>query len=334
MFSVIFAGLLLLVAIIIFTKGSITTTNRYGEKAAEYKIRYFAIIPFLIALLILAASSAYSQGPGEAIVIQSFTGKVVDVDETEGLGFTAPWNDKIPFDKRNQKITLDNQDSAFNDNSSAPFDIVVTYSLRGECAGEVFSKYQTQEKLEDSVLLPGTRSSLKTATAKFGPLDVLENRPQLSSNLLELLRTKFEDECVFIDEVDVVDIQLDTSIVQAVNARNAAKVEVEKAEQEYRKSEVNIRQQLNEKKAEADKVQIQQCGGTEVDVTENVDGVETTVTKVVPNGPENCQNLINTQTLALAQIEAMKSIGAGGNMVIVSPDGTLPMIQVPQTSPG
>lgn len=69
------------------------------------ELRIISAVSFAVAVLALGIGSVYTQDPGQAMVIRSFTGKVIGKDTSPGMGFTAPWNSTIEFDVRNQVVS-------------------------------------------------------------------------------------------------------------------------------------------------------------------------------------------------------------------------------------
>lgn len=104
--------LLLIIAALIFIKKSHVSTSYRETKT--YNLRPWSTIPLVLALVTLVFSTVYTQDPGEALVLKSFSGKVNGIDSTSGLGVTTPWNSIISFNIRNQRIEM------FDDKGSGP----------------------------------------------------------------------------------------------------------------------------------------------------------------------------------------------------------------------
>jgi O-antigen ligase len=97
----IIAILIALVAITLIVVGKVK--DSYND---EWILRPWGFLILGIAILLLIPAAAYTQDPGQANVIRSFSGKVSGVDTSAGLGFKAPWDSTIPFDIRNQRLEM------------------------------------------------------------------------------------------------------------------------------------------------------------------------------------------------------------------------------------
>lgn len=311
-------------------------------KDSAYFAGIVGVVLLTLAIGCTIFASAYKQDPGESIVIQSAGGKVLSVDETSGFGLTAPWNKTISFNVRNQKLSFHSGKDAsdavikapLKGSSNADVSITVTYSINGECVGDVFNKYRTQERLEQDVLIPGIRDVVRLNTARFEPLNVKEQRGTLSNDVLENLKTKFEKQCVTINNVDLGDISLDPDTEDAIVKRNERQIEVESAAADLEKAQIQAETKKVAAKADADSDQILRCGATVTPVTRTVDGKEIQGTDVTPLSGAACENRLTPQVIEIKRLEALQAIGEKGNLIITDGSGAQPLIQVPQTPQG
>lgn len=324
----------LIVIVLLITLAALFMGESGAEKGGALAIG------LVISGILMIVGSLYQQDPGESVVIQSAGGKILKVDETPGWGATAPWNKTHKYNVRNVKIAMHGGEDATDSHITAPLkgssnarvSVTITYSLQGDCVGDLFLKYRTQERLEKDVLIPGIRDVVRLETANYEPLTVKEKRGELSNSVFEGLVSKFEKHCVTINNVDLGDISLDDNTEAAIVARNQKMVEVESAMAELEKAQVSAEAKKVAAKADADADQIVRCGAKVIEGTRLVDGKEIAATEVVPLQGAECENRLNEQVLEVKRLEALQAIGAAGNMVIVTEEGSnvTPMIQVPQ----
>lgn len=300
-----------------------------------------AVIPLGLALIVFVAGAVYRQSPGESLIIQSFGGEIIRVDESPGVGFTAPWNKTISFNIRNQKIEMftngggnGEHGSAINaplkGSSNASVSITVTYSMKSSCIEDIFNTYRNQERLEQDVLFPGIRDIVRQETSKFEPLTVKEKRGELATSIQDALTKRFESKCVMVTHVDLGDISLDENTENAIKERNTRQIAVESAAADLEKATIEAETKKVAAQAEADADQIIRCGARSEQVTKVVDGKEIVATQVTPLTGAECENRLNEQVLASKYFETLEKVGASGNMVIITDGkGTQPIVNIP-----
>lgn len=128
------------------------------------------VLGVVIALVVGVFSMSYTQDPGEAKVIKSFTGEVQpEADTSEGWGWHAPFDNLIDYDIRNRLAAFSNSnntrvkpedllggelDFSDKDRVSGKMDIFVTYSITPNKVVEIYREYGTQQEFEAKVISP------------------------------------------------------------------------------------------------------------------------------------------------------------------------------------
>lgn len=333
MITVIVFVILFLIALGLFVVGKVETHDYNGKVRATYHLRKWTLIPAGLGLLTLIFGSIYTQDPGEAIVIRSFSGKVIGSDVSEGLGFTAPWNSTISFDIRNQRLEMfTNNDGTEGEDGSvivAPLEgssnayvsITIRYSIKASCVSSVYAKHKNQESLEDNVLKPSIRDIVRNETANFKPLEVKERRAELAVSVQDSLNKRWADDCAVVDNVDLGALSLDPATEKAIQARNKATIAVDTARSKLDQANINAERTKVLAKADADSDQIIRCGAVVTEVTKVIAGKETTATELTPKEGVACEERLNAQVLYAKYLEAIAEIGKNGNMVVVVPEG-------------
>lgn len=281
--------------------------------------------------LVLLISAGYRQDPGEAIVIRSAGGDIVKVDTTAGWGFTAPWNSMSTFNVRNQRIEMFSNDggegndgaaisSPLSNGSNASISITVRYSIRPDSVEDIYRTHRGQDNLLDNVLKPGLRDEVREVTSDYTAFEIKQNRGDMSADLLVALEERWGEEGVEVDAIDLGDINLDAATEEALQTVNARQAEVEAAEADLDRARVEAEATKVDAQASADADQIIRCGATITTETREVNGEDTEVTVVTPKTGADCENRLNEQVIMSNYIEALREIGAGGNLVVVSDD--------------
>lgn len=319
--------------------------RKYKKKDSSLGSKICAGVAGLLALVVLIiglSSTLYSQDPGEAKVLQSFTGEVVGSDPEAGIGLKAPWVKAIDYDIRNNVIKFEGNGENVEgpaitaqdkDGATATFNVTIEYSIESAYVEEIYKNYGSQDQLESRLIKTQIDNAARLIPAQYNTGNFRNSRDAAQDKLKVALteNTKLKDSGIVVNVALIGDIKYPQGIEdslqkvqEATNEANGAKAKLETAKVEAEKTRVDAQ-------AQADADQITRCGATTVQSTEVINGVETKVTKVIPIGNDRCQNRLNEQVLTNKWIDAMKEIaGKDGNVIVVPENGNPPIIQVPQ----
>ncbi|NUO89363.1 MAG: hypothetical protein HOQ18_00805, partial [Dermatophilaceae bacterium] len=135
------------------------------------KLSRFAVIPFGLALLLVASASYYRLDAGEAAVTKTFGTVGDEAISATGIHLKAPWQDLIEFDIRNQTISLDEDggrvSTVTSDNATVAYDVTIRYSLNPGKLPEIIRQYPDQETFIARAVLPGVSSVTRDAPTTF-----------------------------------------------------------------------------------------------------------------------------------------------------------------------
>lgn len=309
--------------------------NSFTHSDSKPLAKGAGLVIILFGFLLIIPGAIYTQDPGEVILIRGSGGDIKDTDTSAGFGVTAPWNKRIKFDTRNQRIEMFTNSGGQGENGAAigaplsngtnvTVSVTVQYSMRPDCIEDVYNTYRSQANLEDRALEPGLRDGVRQSTAEYDPFRVKQERAQLATDIRELLESEWEELCVEIDNVDLGDLGLPETTEAALNALNDRQLEAQAAQADLEKAKIEAEVTKTDALAEQAADQIVRCGATVTTETREVAGQETEVQIVTPVPVEQCQNLLNEQVLINNWIEAMKEMAANGNVIVVDPNaGTI-----------
>ena len=290
-----------------------------------------AIAGTVLSMVVLIPSIFYTQDPGEAVVLRSFTGEVVGSDSSSGLGFKVPWVDNITFDIRNQRIEMYSNaggqgpdgariSAGLTGGSNAYFSIVVRYSIRPDKVRSVYDEYKSEDNLLDREMRPATRDEARNATATYEPFTIKERRVQLSLDIEERLSERWEEIGIVVEGVDIGEITLDEATEQAISEVNVSRSQVESARNNLEASRIEAESMRVIAQADADADQIIRCGADTQQITEVISGKEVETTKVTPKEGDDCQDNLNEQVLTVKWLQTLEILGRDGNLTIVVPN--------------
>lgn len=323
-------------------KGSITIKDwgteydNHGRRVdvdKTYGVRIPALIATLAGGVLILLSTVYTQDTGEAVVVKSAGGGIASTDSTAGIGFTAPWNSRISFDVRNQKIEMftnrgkDGDDQGDDgaeiqaptqEGTNVGVSITIRFSVRPDCVRELYTEFKSNDNFKDRALKPGLRDAVRVQTAKYSAFNIKQRRADLSAGIVDDLAKRWEDDlCVTIDDVNLGNLQLDSDTEAKLVEINAHQADVESARADLQAAEVRAETVKVNAQATADADQITRCGATTRTETQEVAGEETKVEVVVPVAIDKCQNRLNSQVLVNNYIDALQKMAEDGNLVVV-----------------
>jgi regulator of protease activity HflC (stomatin/prohibitin superfamily) len=241
-----------------------TVTKKDRDGAPLFPV-FIGVAATLISLFF---ATSYTQDPGEAKVLKSWTGDIVgDADTEPGLSFKAPWVDAIDYDIRNQQaayigsgnddyngkkpdgpqITIQDRDGA-----SADMDVVVRYSIVGDQVTNVYRDFGSQEQFKQRLITQDIRSIARNAPTGYSTIDVLTKRGDIEKTIFSELKTRWDKQGVQVESVALQEIRYSDSVRNKFNEAQNARTEVVKAQAELEATQISAQQKVVQAKAEAD----------------------------------------------------------------------------------
>lgn len=214
-----------------------------------------AIVALVIAGIITALNLFYTQDPGQASVLVSFTGQVEGINYETGFHTKAPWTNRVEYDIRNNTLSYvgatGNKDSYTGGSVSGPqitfqdansvtgnIDINVRYSIRGNAVGDIYNEYKTQQEFVNATLAPAVRSITREVFSKYGTAQVYNERETIQPELVRAIQANFEKHGVDVEEVYLQEVRYPDNVVQSFANAQAARAEVETAKAQQEKAKI------------------------------------------------------------------------------------------------
>ena len=219
-----------------------------------------------VFLLDTMISSVYTQDPGQASVLVSFTGNVDGINYESGLHFKAPWTNRVEYDVRNNTLsyvgTNGNTDSYTGGDVSGPqitfqdangvtgnIDLNLRYSVRGNAVGEIYNEYKTQQEFVNATLAPDVRAKTREILAEYSTSEVYSERGKVQDRLYKALQESWDGLGVDVEEIYLQEVRYPETITGAFATAQSARTELETVKANQEKARVEA--ETNRIKTEA-----------------------------------------------------------------------------------
>lgn len=306
-----FKILISIIGVLIVISGIVACLSFFKEDEHEERIPLgLRAVVIVLGLIAIGLGCVYSQDVGEVVVLRSLGGNLAGSTTDAGFHFTAPWNDVITFDTRNNLINFYGKDTEYsydggsaedpavtiNDHSGskASLDVSVNYSLDPKTAEYLYTEYGTQENFTKNYAANDLRSVAREVSGQFDTITMLTDRAQYTKAVQKALEKKWSKIGLTVEQVSVQDISYAKSITDAYADSQAAEVEKAKAQNQQETAKIKGETKVIEatKEAEANRV-------LNESLTDNV--------------------------LTQEYIDALKEMSKNGNIVVV-PQGSTPVV--------
>ena len=280
----------------------------YGREERRVPLALSAV-PLALAAVAFGLGCFYAQDAGDVVVLRDLGGNISGYTSETGFHAKLPWQDCITYDIRNNVITFTKDGSddymggsatgshvTVNDASgvSADMDIQVNYSLDPSRAVDIYRDYGTQENFVRSVAAIDARSVPREVAGRFDTITMLTDRGEFTRAVQDELAARWEGYGLTIEQVSVQEIRYPESVTSKYAEAQQALIDKEKAQNEQETAKVE---------AETKKIEAQGEADANAVLTQS----------------------LTPEVLQQRYIDALVSIGGGGNLVVV-PEGSQPLV--------
>lgn len=210
-----------------------------------------AIAAALITLAVLFLNPLVSVGPGERGAVTHF-GAVDPQPLKEGLHFIVPIRDRvILLDVKVQKHEVPAKGST-KDLQDLKAVFAVNFALQPEQVARTYQQQGNLGEIVERIIAPQTQESFKTAVAQFTAEESIVKRPQLKQNFDDILSDRLVKYGIEIYDTSIVDIQFSSEFAQAVERKQVAEQESQRAVYIAEKAQQEAQGRINQAKGEAE----------------------------------------------------------------------------------
>jgi prohibitin 1 len=209
-------------------------------------------IALTIAILLIALLSPIVViNAGERGVLTHF-GAVDPVPLAEGIHWRTPLRDRIVrLDVKVPKHEVDAKGST-KDLQDLHAIFAVNFALDAKRVAQTYQQQGNLDLIVERIIAPQTQESFKTAVAQFTAEDSIVRRPELKEQFDLILSDRLRKYGVDIYDTSVVDIQFSPEFAQAVEAKQVAEQDSQRAVYIAEKAEKEAQGRINQAKGEAE----------------------------------------------------------------------------------
>ncbi len=190
-------------------------------------------------------------GPGERGVITHF-GAVELSPLAEGIHVVVPVRDRVTLlDVKVQKHEVPAKGST-KDLQDLKAVFAVNFALRPDIIARTFQQQGNLSAIVERIVAPQTQEAFKTAVAQFTAEESIVKRPELKDSFDKILGDRLDKYGIEVYDTSVVDIQFSTEFAQAVESKQVAEQEAQRAVYIAQKAEQEAQGRINQATGEAE----------------------------------------------------------------------------------
>lgn len=216
-----------IIGIILFI-GSIVGLTIKADKERKSLFRIGGSIALVAAIVLIAISCISYVPTGYTGIVTTF-GKVHDVTLDAGINFHAPWDKVITMDNREQRVPFTMQ--AFSsDIQEVSISGSVNLNIDKSTAMNLYREVGTNYL--NILVMPRILEEVKSVISKYTAEGLIINRNNLSIEMADLLKSALASQGINILSVAVEDVDFSDAFTNAVEAKQVATQEKQKAQTE------------------------------------------------------------------------------------------------------
>lgn len=209
----------------------------------------------LITLVVLVAligggltvKSMKRVGQGEVGVVWTMKNGVQKETLSPGIHFISPFAKMKTYPVSQQQLVLSNNPSDYNEDTHADWHVdapadggmvklnmTINYNFMAERVTDLYSRFNGMdgETIVDNMVQNSIIAYIKEVTPQFSVMDIYsDKRAEVSKAITDYLNEKLNGEYgINISSALIIDVQLDDTLMEKVQAKEQAKQDAEKAE--------------------------------------------------------------------------------------------------------
>ena len=225
------------------------------QEYVEMNIGKIAVMTVLgIILLVIVLGSFYTVNAGERVVLLTWGKPSMDA-VGEGLHWKFPIAQSAKV-MNVKTVKLDQlADAASKDLQDVQMTVSVNYHLSPSLTPRLYQ--EVGKSYEDTVIIPAVQDAVKSTSATFNAEDQLVSRPEMGRLMKADLTKRLAEFHIIVDAVNIVNLQFSEQFDAAIEAKQVAEQNAQKAENELIQVKLEAEQAIAMSRAEAEALRLQ-----------------------------------------------------------------------------
>lgn len=254
-------GILIFVAILIIAAFIALGMTPYRDKWDGIKFawkfnkrQFFAIIPIIFLLF-----GMYTKIPANSVGIQySMFNGVKEETLSEGIHGKSLFDTIYTISTEVQTKSLENITGQTKDSQYVNITMDVQYKVDATNAFRVFREFRTLKNVDEKLISNVVQRAVESVTTEYNVYDILGSaKNEVYAKIQEALKTDLAEKGIEFYYINFIDVDAGEAIEGAITAQAVAKQEVETAEQERLKAEIEAQKRVVEAQADLEAAKIE-----------------------------------------------------------------------------
>lgn len=215
----------------------------------EFRVLMFALVG-LLGLMVLT-SGCTQVNTGERGVVTHF-GKVDTDILGEGLHFFFPIGTSVHRISVKTVLTQVETQAASKDMQVVKAHVAINWHLTPDKVADVFQKVGNEDDIERVILQPALSEVFKAETAKKTAEEILSKRAELVEMVDTNLHARVGSYGLTVDDVSVINIDFSAEFNHAIEAKQVAEQEAEKAKYHAQEAANEAQATINKARGQAE----------------------------------------------------------------------------------
>lgn len=226
-------------------KGALQVNTKNPDTGCIVKVALGVIGGIVVLVLVLGAFVTI--GAGQVGVVTKFG--AVDRVLQPGLAFKIPVIEQVTLmETRIQKEQAD-ASAASKDLQEVKSTIAMNYHIEARHAVEIYQNIGADYRVR--IIDPALQEAFKAVTAKFTAEELIAKREQVKSLALDELKARLGPSNILVDEFNIVNFEFSKEFNAAIEQKQVAAQNVEKARRDLERITVEAEQALTQARGQA-----------------------------------------------------------------------------------
>jgi regulator of protease activity HflC (stomatin/prohibitin superfamily) len=204
-----------------------------NARGSLLRLGFLAVL--LLLLVITLFNTALTVSSGFVGVVTTF-GKVTG-EMQPGFHWKLPYVESVTM--MNVQVQKDQTDesAATNDLQTVTSTVALNYHLDHNQVDNVFVNLSPD--YADRVISPSISEAVKSVSAKYTASELLTKRPEVAASIQDLLIARLQRRGILVDQFSIVDFKFGSQFSQAIEAKQAAQQDAERAQFNLQKAQLD-----------------------------------------------------------------------------------------------